>query len=105
MAWGLWAMPPFVVLEHCYPDLPWDFMLESGDVLRTWRLLAFPRSNQPVPAIAIGDHRLLYLEYEGPLSDNRGGVTRCDGGEFQWVTPPGDTEADQLIVVLGGKLL
>ena len=30
------------------------------------------------------DHRRLYLDYEGPVSGNRGQVTRHDGGTFDW---------------------
>ena len=28
------------------------------------------------------DHRLAYLEYEGPISGDRGTVSRCDAGEY-----------------------
>ena len=35
-------MPQFVLLEHDHPELHWDFMLESGDALLTWRLDRIP---------------------------------------------------------------
>ena len=73
-------MPRFVILEHDHPVLHWDFMLEAGDVLRTWRLSAPPIRGAIVAAERIGDHRRLYLDYEGPVSDGRGNVVRWDAG-------------------------
>ena len=35
-------MPRFVILEHDYPELHWDLMLETAGALRTWRLLRPP---------------------------------------------------------------
>ena len=75
-------MPSFVILEHDFPHLHWDFMLDEGDALRTWRLSAQPRENQTIRAEALGMHRRLFLHYEGPLSGNRGTVRRWDAGEY-----------------------
>ncbi len=77
-------MPRFVILEHDHPFLHWDFMLESGDVLRTWRLHAQPNPGVAFVAEPLGDHRKAYLHYEGPVSGNRGRVIRWDAGTFQW---------------------
>src|SRR4051794_8490712 len=55
-------MPRFVILEHDHPVLHWDFMLEVGDVLRTWRLAAPPAAGMTVPAEPSFDHRKLYLD-------------------------------------------
>ena len=79
-------MPRFVILEHDHPTLHWDLMLESGGVLRTWRLASPPSAGCSIAAEAIGDHRLLYLDYEGPISRNRGYVRRWDAGSFAWLT-------------------
>ena len=77
-------MPRFVVLEHDFPDLHWDLMLEVGPVLKTWRLTHPPASDGGrVNAVPIADHRLVYLDYEGPISGNRGTVKRWDWGEYQ----------------------
>jgi hypothetical protein len=92
-------MPRFVILEHDHPYLHWDLMLEAGDVLRTWRLAAPPRLREAIPATSLGDHRLLYLDYEGPLSGNRGQVSRWDAGEFSWQT----NEPGRLAVQLEGR--
>jgi hypothetical protein len=76
------TMPRFVILEHDHPTLHWDLMLEVGLVLRTWRLEAPPRDAESITATAIFDHRLLYLDYEGPVSGGRGRVTRWERGTF-----------------------
>jgi hypothetical protein len=95
-------MPRFVILEHDYPELHWDFMLECGEVLRTWRLAALPQEGQPVSARASFDHRPLYLDYEGPVSGNRGRVKRWDGGTFQWVIPESGEPEKEILVLLKG---
>lgn len=78
-------MPRFVILEHDWPKLHWDFLLEAGPVLRAWRLLAEPGPSRIVPAEPNTNHRLLYLDYEGPLSGNRGTVRQWDAGIFDWI--------------------
>jgi len=75
-------MPRFVVLTHDHPTLHWDFMLEKEAVLRTWRLAQPPTDAGPIAAEAITDHRLEYLDYEGPVSGNRGTVVAFDRGEY-----------------------
>src|SRR5947208_419106 len=80
------AMPRYVILEHDYPTLHWDFLLEAGAVLRAWRLAAPPQPDRAVPAEPSFDHRLVYLEYEGPVSGDRGCVRRWDSGTY---TPHG----------------
>jgi hypothetical protein len=83
-------MPRFALLEHDYPTLHWDFLLEQGDVLLTWRLSAPLQSGAVLDALKAFDHRRLYLDYEGPVSGGRGQVTRWDGGTFDWeVRQPG----------------
>jgi hypothetical protein len=91
-------MPRYVILEHDHPSLHWDFMLESGDSLRTWRLTALPKPGETVHATAVFDHRRIYLDYEGPVSGNRGRVARWDHGTFTWQK----TETDRLALELNG---
>ncbi|MDB5340106.1 MAG: hypothetical protein JWN70_5725 [Planctomycetaceae bacterium] len=76
-------MPHFVVLTHDHPTWHWDFMLESAGVLRTWRLDQQPNQTIPIRATPLPDHRLVYLEYEGPVSGQRGQVQRWDQGEYE----------------------
>lgn len=75
-------MPRFVILEHDHPVLHWDLMLEAAGVLQTWRLAESPSPDRPTAATALGDHRIAYLDYEGPVSGNRGTVRRWDTGTF-----------------------
>lgn len=84
-------MPRFVILEHDHPHLHWDLMLEADDVLRTWRLAETPEVGKVIEATALGDHRIAYLDYEGPVSRNRGTVQRWDVGSFAWREYEGTT--------------
>ena len=78
-------MPRFVILIHDHPFLHWDFLLEDGDRCRTWRFLENPeRILSDFIAQALPNHRLMYLDYEGPVSGNRGTVHRWDVGRFEW---------------------
>ena len=98
-------MPRFVLLRHeCPPELAvashWDLMLEDGGGLLTWRLEELPSSVGPsVAAMRLADHRLSYLDYEGPVSGDRGDVARVDGGEFLWLA----REAGRLKAALEGE--
>ncbi len=95
-------MPRFVVLEHDHPQRHWDFMLEAGGVLRTWRLPAPPQPGTPLPAEASFDHRLLYLDYEGPISGNRGQVITWDRGTYE---EEAGSSADEIVLRLNGRRL
>jgi len=74
-------------------------MLEKEGVLQTWRLNLLP-GNAPFLAEKIHDHRLEYLEYEGPVSNNSGIVKRMDTGDYEIIA---DTESFMIIQLLGGK--
>jgi hypothetical protein len=81
-------MPRYVILRHEMPPSSgrgthFDLMLEAGGVLRTWSLPELPVPGQLIQAEALPDHRLAYLDYEGPVSDNRGSVRRVDEGEYE----------------------
>jgi hypothetical protein len=83
-------MPRFVVLLHETPAgyarrNHLDLMLESGDALLTWSLAEIPTSGSVAIAEQLPNHRLMYLDYEGPVSNDRGNVRRIDGGEFDWI--------------------
>jgi hypothetical protein len=77
----------FVLLEHEWIGIHWDFMLERDGVLKTWALDALPAAGPEREARHLPDHRTAYLEYEGPVSHNRGWVRRIDEGvytEIEW---------------------
>jgi hypothetical protein len=94
-------MPRFVVLIHDYPILHWDFMLEKEAILRTWRLARPPDETGPIDAEALADHRLDYLDYEGPVSGDRGAVRRFDRGGYALIAET----ADRVEVELTGTML
>lgn len=73
----------FVILTHDYPFLHWDLMLEEGDSLMTFRLLKEPARESVIPADPLPRHRIAYLDYEGPVSGDRGTVIRWDRGTCQ----------------------
>jgi hypothetical protein len=80
-------MPRYVVLHHQFPAghariAHWDLMLEHDGVLRTWALPGEPRAGTTLWAEALADHRLAYLDYEGPVSADRGWVQRWDQGTY-----------------------
>src|SRR3990172_1802839 len=93
-------MPRFVLLLHeCPGDHPrpthCDLMLEAAESLRTWSIASLPRDwttlkastlpfaeSNTVSAEQIGDHRIAYLDCEGPVSGGRGSVRRLDVGTF-----------------------
>jgi hypothetical protein len=78
-------MPRFVILQHDAPQgTHFDFMLETGDVLRTWSLPKTPTADATLIGEALPDHRPAYLDYEGPISGGRGNVVRWDFGTFDW---------------------
>jgi hypothetical protein len=77
-------MPRFAILTHDFPFLHWDLLLENGNACRTWRLLAPPDSAKEIPAELLADHRLIYLDYEGPVPGERGTVSCWDRGAFEW---------------------
>jgi hypothetical protein len=77
-------MPRFVILDHDHPVRHWDFLLEAGETLRAWRLAIEPRRGDPIAAEPLPDHRLMYLDYEGPVGNDRGRVIRWDSGTFEW---------------------
>ena len=79
----------FVVLLHVLPDgsRHWDLGLDQGESLATWQILDDParlarREVAALPLRRIADHRRAYLDYEGPVSGNRGSVTRVDRGVY-----------------------
>ncbi|OPX24012.1 MAG: hypothetical protein B1H04_03060 [Planctomycetales bacterium 4484_123] len=64
----------------------YDLMLQAGKALATWRLETLPAElgpGQHVEAIALPDHRLAYLDYEGPISRGRGSVRIVETGSYR----------------------
>jgi hypothetical protein len=99
-------MPRFVLLRHETPPgysrgSHWDLMFEQAGALRTWALDELPVDDLSVAAEQLADHRLVYLDYEGPVSGNRGEVRREDAGEFEVL----EDGPDQFVVFVRGRKL
>jgi len=94
----------FVVLHHrTSGGQHWDLMLEDEDRLLTWQLSTAPtqHAEPPIAARRIADHRLAYLDYEGPISGGRGSVRRIDSGKLTIV----ERSADVFLLRLEGRRL
>lgn len=86
----------FVLLRHEVPDdfgrpSHWDLLLERETGCWTWAIEQLPGrltgEEEPatVEATRLPDHRKHYLEYEGPVSDDRGMVRRELEGQCEWI--------------------
>lgn len=80
----------FAVLQHDYPFLHWDLLLEDGSEAATWRLLRRPVLDEPIAAEPLPPHRLMYLDYTGPVSGGRGSVSPLATGAWQLLAPGSD---------------
>ncbi|XZE51885.1 hypothetical protein SH139x_003551 [Planctomycetaceae bacterium SH139] len=61
----------------------YDLMFEVGDSLRTWATSNWPLPiGKALPATELAPHRRHYLDYEGPISANRGTVQRVAAGRY-----------------------
>ena len=96
-------MPRFVILRHQMPPQSsrldhWDLMLEDGSHLLTWALPAVPLVGEQFWALPLAEHRLEYLDYEGPLTGDRGSVTRHDWGSYKQLS---DDDQQQVFMLRG----
>lgn len=62
--------------------LHYDLMIDLGERLATWKCLLPPEQSGAAgqPCERLADHRRSYLDYEGPVSGDRGHVRRHDAG-------------------------
>ena len=89
-------MPRFVILRHALPpdtqrQSHFDLMLEFAGVLRTWACDQLPELGTPIEAERLADHRPAYLEYEGPVSGDRGSVMRVAAGQYEMISETAET--------------
>jgi hypothetical protein len=94
---GFPVLPPamtlrFAILHHTGVTTPhYDLMFEPDPeaTLATWRSPVWPVVG-PVPVEQLDDHRRDYLDYEGPVSNDRGRVDRVVGGLFRFESRTAD---------------
>lgn len=60
----------------------YDVMFESTEGLETWAVMRLPDAIAQV-AHRLDLHRAVYLDYEGPISGDRGEVRRVDAGHYR----------------------
>jgi len=95
-----------VILEHTgtasyKPGVHWDLLCEAGETLRAW---AFPESPFAVlqqKVTALPAHRAIYLDYEGPISGDRGCVRRVATGTYELL---GESAAEWRVKLHGATL-
>ncbi|MDO8302994.1 MAG: DNA polymerase ligase N-terminal domain-containing protein [Sedimentisphaerales bacterium] len=98
------AAKKFVVQEHTRSsETHWDLMLESGGILRTWRINTPPQhiSNKPTSAEKIFDHDIKFLTYQGPVNNGLGSICIVDEGTFETL----DETQETIRLHLRGKIL
>lgn len=80
----------------------YDWMFETEGGLWTWATDDSLSSDRPamIAATRLPDHRTEYLDYEGPVSGNRGTVSRVEAGRFR--RQPSDPDRFEF-VVSGGR--
>jgi bifunctional non-homologous end joining protein LigD len=76
----------FVIQEHARPDgVHWDLMLESAQILQTYRLDIPPGDmlTTKATAVRIFDHPLRFLTYQGSVDQGKGSVRIAESGTYQ----------------------
>jgi bifunctional non-homologous end joining protein LigD len=94
----------FVIQQHSTAlGVHWDFMLQIGDSLQTYRLDKAPQqvSDNPANAVKIFDHPLKFLTYQGSVNKGRGSVRIAEAGSYE-ITHHAH---DRLELDLNGKIL
>jgi bifunctional non-homologous end joining protein LigD len=63
----------------------WDLMLESGDILETYRIDLEPEQwgREPIKAVKIFDHPVKFLTYQGSVNKGKGSVSIADYGIYR----------------------
>lgn len=94
----------FVIQQHTTGrDVHWDFMLELGDILQTYRLDKAPQQiiHSPANAVKIFNHPLKFLAYQGPVNKGRGSVRLTESGTYKIV----HQARNRIKLDLSGKIL
>ncbi|MDY6970017.1 MAG: DNA polymerase ligase N-terminal domain-containing protein [Spirochaetota bacterium] len=77
----------FVIHHHTNGTDHYDIMIEYSNILLTWQVpfdkIKLLLNGIRIEAIRIQDHRKKYLNYEGPISCNRGRIEIFDYGNYK----------------------
>lgn len=100
----------FVIHEHHATRLHFDLRLEIGGVLKSW---AVPKGVSMNPsdkrlAVAVPDHSLSYINFEGTLAEGTYGAGRVaiwDKGEFEAENAEAQLKKGKLIFTFYGAKL
>jgi hypothetical protein len=96
-------VPRFAILRHESPHgVHFDLMLELDGVLKTWAMPLPPTLGEETDCETLPDHRIEYLDYEGPISGDRGDVTRWDHGVY---TTESRSDDEWVVQFTGEKLV
>jgi bifunctional non-homologous end joining protein LigD len=101
----------FVIHEHHATRLHFDLRLEIDGVLKSWAVPKGPslRPSDKRLAIAVPDHSLSYIDYEGTISEGSygaGEVRVWDDGKYETRSDPGkQLEKGKLVLQFFGLKL
>lgn len=79
----------YAILRHeAVAEPHFDLLFETapGSMLAAWRAPRWPITRR-TRLLRLPDHRPLYLDYEGPVSGDRGRVNRVAGGAYRLNVP------------------
>ena len=94
----------FVIQEHTNPEgVHWDFMLELGQCLQTYRLQIAPEDmlKKQTAGERIPDHPLKFLTYQGPVNNGTGTVSIAEQGTCRIISQ----DQGRIELSLKGKIL
>ena len=107
LTWSLNELPPEwtnvsrdAVAERSSGSLPLEGRVREG-VSAGYTPSTCDAPPHTAHAAQLPNHRLAYLDYEGPVSNNRGHVTRRDSGSYDLI----EFSPDRLICTLHGRTL
>jgi bifunctional non-homologous end joining protein LigD len=101
----------FVIHEHHARNLHFDLRLEIDGVLKSWAVPKGPsmRAADKRLAIAVPDHSLSYINYEGTIDEGKygaGDVRVWDDGKYETAADPGkQLENGKLVLTFFGLKL
>jgi bifunctional non-homologous end joining protein LigD len=85
----------FVIQRHERQgeEAHWDLMLETGEILETYRIGKSLEEwgDKPMEAVKIFDHPLKFLSYEGSVNKGKGTVKIADAGTYEVIDKTEDT--------------